>query len=96
MLLCAFVQVEVLTTTWPVFDKYRDQFLLGELIWNYQDFETGQGKPLPLVVPPQSMILYMQHDGQSGTCTYVIFTDHLSTHITSRMLSIVGEWEGAS
>ena len=30
--------------TWSVFDKYKEQFLMGELIWNFQDFESYEGK----------------------------------------------------
>ena len=27
---------------WPVFDEYRKSFFIGELIWNFADFETPQ------------------------------------------------------
>eukprot|EP01120_Amphizonella_sp_Union-15-10_P012278 TRINITY_DN5425_c0_g1_i1.p1 TRINITY_DN5425_c0_g1~~TRINITY_DN5425_c0_g1_i1.p1 ORF type:complete len:614 (+),score=93.28 TRINITY_DN5425_c0_g1_i1:58-1899(+) len=27
---------------WAVFDKLRPQFLIGELVWNFADFRTGQ------------------------------------------------------
>ncbi|CAI8014506.1 Beta-glucuronidase [Geodia barretti] len=33
-------QSAVLTNTWTVFDKYRQSFLMGELLWNFQDFES--------------------------------------------------------
>ena len=29
---------------WPVFDEYRKSFFIGELIWNFADFETAQCK----------------------------------------------------
>ena len=45
------IQVEVLTNTWQVFDKYKDQFLIGELIWNFQDFESYPCKPATPIQP---------------------------------------------
>lgn len=41
-------QVEVLTQYFSVFDKYRDQFLVGELIWNFADFMTEQKDDRPV------------------------------------------------
>ena len=35
-----WVQSAVLTNTWTVFDKYRQSFLMGELLWNFQDFQS--------------------------------------------------------
>ena len=29
---------------WPVFDEFRKSFFIGELIWNFADFQTAQGK----------------------------------------------------
>lgn len=37
------VQLEVLTQYFPVFDVYRKKFLVGEMLWNFADFETKQG-----------------------------------------------------
>ena len=37
-------QAEVLASSWDVFDKYRDQFLIGELVWNFQDFESYESE----------------------------------------------------
>ena len=34
----------MLTQYFSVFDKYRDQFLVGELIWNFADFMTAQSE----------------------------------------------------
>ena len=31
---------------WPVFDEYRKSFFIGELIWNFADFETSQSNAL--------------------------------------------------
>lgn len=28
---------------WPVFDEFRKSFFIGELVWNFADFETSQG-----------------------------------------------------
>ena len=39
------VQSAVLTNTWPVYDKYRQSFLMGELLWNFQDFESYESRP---------------------------------------------------
>lgn len=25
------------------FDKYRPQYLIGEMVWNFADFMTGEG-----------------------------------------------------
>ena len=38
------LQVQVLMNEFEVFDKYRGKFLVGEMIWNFADFETDQGK----------------------------------------------------
>ena len=27
-----------------VYDTYREKFLIGELVWNFADFETAQGE----------------------------------------------------
>jgi beta-glucuronidase len=34
--------MEVLLNTWPVFDQFRDSFLIGEMVWNFADFQTDQ------------------------------------------------------
>ncbi len=36
--------MELLTHMFPVFDEYRKQFLVGEMVWTFADFETAQGK----------------------------------------------------
>ncbi len=37
-------QVELLAATFPVFDEYKKKFLVGEMVWNFADFQTGQSK----------------------------------------------------
>ena len=37
-------QVETLLQYFPVFDKLRKEFFVGEMIWNFADFMTQQGK----------------------------------------------------
>ena len=37
------LQLEVLTQTFPVFDKFRGKFLVGEMLWTFADFATKQG-----------------------------------------------------
>ena len=32
----------MLAASFPVFDYYRKKFLVGELLWNFADFETAQ------------------------------------------------------
>ena len=39
-----FCQMEVLLNTWPVFDRFRGSFLIGEMIWNFADFQTDESK----------------------------------------------------
>ena len=40
MFVVVLLQAAVLLNTWPVFDKYKQSFLMGELLWNFQDFES--------------------------------------------------------
>ena len=35
-------QAELLMAYFPVFDEYRKKFFIGELIWNFADFQTAQ------------------------------------------------------
>ena len=37
-------QVEFMAEYQKTFDKYRSQFLVGEMVWNFADFMTVQGK----------------------------------------------------
>ena len=37
------LQVETIEQYFPVFDKLRKEFLVGEMIWNFADFNTKQG-----------------------------------------------------
>ena len=37
-----FNQVETIQQYFPVFDKLRKEFFVGELIWNFADFMTKQ------------------------------------------------------
>ena len=37
-------QVETIQQYFPVFDKLREEFFVGELIWNFADFMTKQRK----------------------------------------------------
>ena len=50
-----FTQLEVLLNTWPVFDEFRKSFLIGEMIWNFADFQTGESLWFLLVPVKQSM-----------------------------------------
>lgn len=48
-LICIFCfvfarQVETIQQYFPVFDKLRKEFFVGELIWNFADFMTKQRK----------------------------------------------------
>ena len=36
-------QMEVMLNTWPVFDKFRGVFFIGEMIWNFADYQTAEG-----------------------------------------------------
>lgn len=45
--LTLLLQAAVLSATFPVFDKYRKTYFVGELVWNFADFETAQGKVKP-------------------------------------------------
>ena len=38
-----FSKVTTIEQYFPVFDKLRKEFLVGELIWNFADFMTKQG-----------------------------------------------------
>lgn len=42
--LCFPLQAAVYSATFPVFDKYRKTYFVGEMVWNFADFETAQGK----------------------------------------------------
>jgi len=37
-----------------VFDKYMKQYLIGELIWNFADFRTGNSS-----IYPHLILLYL-------------------------------------
>ena len=37
-------QVESLRQYFPVFDKLKKDFFVGEMIWNFADFATAQGQ----------------------------------------------------
>ena len=37
-------QVEAIKKYFPVFDQYKKQFFIGEMIWNFADFATAQSK----------------------------------------------------
>jgi len=36
-------QVDAIRKYFPIFDKFRGSFFIGELIWNFADFATAQG-----------------------------------------------------
>ncbi len=36
-------QVDTIKEYFPIFDKYRKKFFVGEMIWNFADFATKQG-----------------------------------------------------
>lgn len=35
-------QVEALKQYFPILDKYRKKYVIGEMIWNFADFATDQ------------------------------------------------------
>ena len=37
-------QMQFHANYFKAFDKYRGKFLIGELIWNFADFMTDQGR----------------------------------------------------
>ena len=37
-------QVESVKQYFPIFDKYKKSFFIGEMIWNFADFATKQSK----------------------------------------------------
>ena len=39
-------QVDTIKQYFPIFDKYRKSFFIGEMLWNFADFATIQGKNL--------------------------------------------------
>ena len=43
MIFFSSTQVETIQQYFPVFDKLRKEFFVGELIWNFADFMTKQG-----------------------------------------------------
>ena len=45
-----FGQVETMQQYFPVFDKLRKEFFVGELIWNFADFMTKQREILLLLI----------------------------------------------
>ena len=45
-----FDQVETMQQYFPVFDKLRKEFFVGELIWNFADFMTKQREILLLLI----------------------------------------------
>lgn len=48
---CEEFQVSLLKNHHSVFDKYRNKSILyGELVWNFQDFMTAQGKNIILIM----------------------------------------------
>ena len=48
-----FDQVETMQQYFPVFDKLRKEFFVGELIWNFADFMTKQREILLLFITTQ-------------------------------------------
>lgn len=58
-----FDQVETMQQYFPVFDKLRKEFFVGELIWNFADFMTKQREILLLLInyirPRSSVELHM-------------------------------------
>jgi beta-glucuronidase len=38
------LQAAVFSATFPVFDHFRKDYFIGELVWNFADFETAQSK----------------------------------------------------
>ena len=37
-------QVATVKRYFPVFDRYRGKFFIGEMIWNFADFATAAGE----------------------------------------------------
>ena len=69
--------------TWSVFDKYKEQFLMGELIWNFQDFETYEGKePAFITLVHVQCIMWNSHYTLTFTLHTHIHTTHSHSHYT--------------
>lgn len=69
-------QAEVLANSWTVFDKYKDQFLIGELVWNFQDFESYESEQLYTLIYMYCMCTCVP----ATTCTFchtIIYTSVL-------------------
>jgi len=52
-----FNQVETIQHYFPVFDKLKKEFFVGELIWNFADFMTKQREIFLLLIAALSSYL---------------------------------------
>lgn len=57
-------QSDVMSEHFKTFDKYRQSFLVGEMIWNFADFATQQGATR--VAGNKKGILTRQRDPKSA------------------------------
>lgn len=62
----AFLQVEVLLNHFKVFDVYKKKFLIGEMIWNFADFQTGQCECLYKSLMCSASYTYRVHSADTG------------------------------
>ena len=44
IIICICLQSALLAEHFKVFDIYRKKFLVGEMIWNFADFNTAQSE----------------------------------------------------
>ena len=55
--------MESLLQYFPVFDKLKKEFFIGEMIWNFADFMTQQGELKPGADPESVRVLTIAKDG---------------------------------
>ena len=75
-------QLQFHANYFATFDKYRNKFLIGELIWNFADFMTDQGGVLHSMrhctAAGQYSRIYMRISTHIQLCTIIcalIFAD---------------------
>ena len=59
-------QVDFMSEYHNTFDKFRSQFLVGEMVWNFADFMTIQGKLAVAGLDPK----YIQREAYLGSKIY--------------------------
>ena len=63
--------MEILLNTWPVFDQFRGSFLIGEMIWNFADFQTDQSKIAMVTNIPTNMYTHNIEVTESSLLTTI-------------------------